>query len=47
MIGKCVDKPFCGDHCSAYPQGSGKRNKRIIKKIQKAKEKREWKRERR
>ena len=29
-------KPFCGDCCCKYPQGSGKVNKRILKKIQKS-----------
>jgi hypothetical protein len=41
MIGK-KNKPFCGDCCSEYRQGSGKRHKRILKKINKAKEKRLW-----
>lgn len=34
------NKPFCGDCCSPYPKGSGKKNKRILKKIGRAQEKR-------
>ena len=46
MIGKCDnDKPFCGDCCSPYKKGSGKKNKRIPKQIGKAREKRVWKKE--
>lgn len=45
MIGK-QGKPFCGDHCCPYHKGSGKKNKRILKKINKAKEKRVWVHER-
>lgn len=41
MIGKC-NKPFCDDCCCNYRKGSGKRNKRILKKLNKAQEKREW-----
>ena len=44
MIGKC-DKPFCGDCCSKYPKGSGKKNKRIIKKVLKRRENRAWKKD--
>ena len=42
MMGK-YNKPFCGDCCSEYKKGSGKAHKRIIKKIQRSREKREWK----
>lgn len=44
MIGR-KNKPFCYDCCCPYPKGSGKRNKRILKKINKAREKREWRRD--
>jgi len=44
MVGK-TNKPFCGNHCCPYHQGSGKKNKRIIKQIMKAKEKMRWKNE--
>lgn len=42
MIGK-IGKPFCGNCCCWFPQGSGKKNKRILKRINKAREKRAWK----
>jgi hypothetical protein len=42
MIGK-VGKPFCGNCCSEYRQGSGKKHKRIQKQRDKAREKRAWK----
>ncbi len=45
MIGKHGGKPFCGDCCCPYPKGSGKRNKRILKRLNKRREGREWKKE--
>lgn len=44
MLGK-KHKPFCGDHCCPYRQGTGRRNKRILKRQNKAKEQRVWMRE--
>lgn len=41
MMGR-KGKPFCGNCCCPYRQGSGKRNKRRLKKIQRQREKREW-----
>lgn len=41
MMGK-NNKPFCGDCCCAYRKGSGKKNKRILKKINRRKERRSW-----
>lgn len=38
MIGKC-GKPFCGDCCATFRQGSGRRWKRIGKHVEK---RREW-----
>lgn len=45
MIGRS-NKPFCGNCCCPYRKGSGKKNKRILKKINKAKEKSVWVHER-
>lgn len=39
MIGR-KGKPFCGNHCSDYKQGHGRRRKRIGKRVEKAREKR-------
>lgn len=41
MIGKS-NKPWCGDCCCPYHQGSGKKKKRILKKINKTREKAVW-----
>lgn len=44
MLGK-KHKPFCGDCCSEYRKGSGDKNKKIPKRIEKRREKRFWKKE--
>lgn len=42
MIGE-TNHPFCGRHCCYdYFPGSGRKRKRIIKKIAKKKERRFW-----
>lgn len=43
MIGRC-GKPFCGDCCGQYRQGSGSRRK-VSKRIARRREKRRWRRE--
>lgn len=44
MIGR-KGKPFCGNCCSDYKQGHGRRRKRIGKRVEKARERRQWRAE--